>query len=1127
MPLGYDDFMDPLGAVQRLAYGPRQTNFSQQAKPEIPPLSLEEEERLLPKIGSAALGGLGYVGSVLEKTFGGRAIRGALGGKPRELLSVLPGSDLLGITDEADRVSGKELLQNAGVIGGDDSWGNFGAGLAAEIALDPSMYLTFGSGALSKAGQVAQKVGRTPKGATARVGGNLRQILAKEPGLQQAAETAAGGAGNLAGMMDAPLGGLFGWHVPFTNAGGTFLEGASGLKAIERAKGGVEAVKGAHSALNALPYGGGWAYQLGTLGLPHLVGGAVKYGGKALDAAGRYGRALFDASAMGATTKVGQEAAEEAFRGILPLQASSRQKALEYGERLAALGVKDADEFRSVLEGVAPHANPEVNAIADAMRADLAATRAQADRLGINVREWADPGTDVGYFPRQWSPPVKVSGGAGDPTAPLRAVDARLMTGRESVLEGFNEGTVGVNKLILDPKVYEGTPLERAAYIRDNYLATPQASVQQQLATGQIVNNPQILSTELKSWAGKRNHQAKALLDWIDQLPAEYRASIGTDNPLRFFGNSPVADYMSYYDRMARLQSSAEAAQNLVARNVIDQGALAAGQSLPKGAKTVEQALREAGLVSPTLDSGAVGEALARVNKLRTEQGLAPLTDLSGQYVAPEIAGELGRYMTSFRNPEALNPVVRGLDWLTNLFKGYVTAPFPGFHVRNLVSGQAQNVATAGPGVLKSVPDAYRILGGGAAEGLQDLPLFAGRNLTAEEATKEVARMAAAYNVAGHSSNVGRDIVGASGQAVTMPRSLDDVLATIPGHRPTGVTEPLRTLAGGKEGTSWLRPLDIGGVNANADVFTPIVAGRQMGDVVEGVNRLPLFIDSLRQGFAPEEAARRVLAAQYDYTRQALTPFEKTVMRRMMPFYSFTRQNVPAVLGQIARRPGGLAGVTAKAALDARQEPGKFLPAYMGEGLAIPVGGETAEGIQRYLTRVDTPAEAAFEMLKGTPRQTLMGLAGQLNPVFKGPLEYATDRQFFSGRELGDLYSMTGNQLLDHLIANSPLARVGSTARTLTDPRKYADPYALPLNLLTGAKVTDVDMPKYRAIAEREYLKEALRGVPAVGKFETFYVRPEQLGTLTPEELELVRLQKTLQARAREASKKKIRVEGQ
>jgi hypothetical protein len=73
--------------------------------------SQEEEDSALRRLLGVGASGLAYVGGVLDKTFGGRAVRGLLGGNPRELLSVLPGSDTLGITKEEQRVSGEDLAK--------------------------------------------------------------------------------------------------------------------------------------------------------------------------------------------------------------------------------------------------------------------------------------------------------------------------------------------------------------------------------------------------------------------------------------------------------------------------------------------------------------------------------------------------------------------------------------------------------------------------------------------------------------------------------------------------------------------------------------------------------------------------------------------------------------------------------------------------------------------------------------------------------------------------------------------------------------------------------------------------------------------------------------------------------
>ena len=120
---------------------------------------IEEEERdsILSEIGSGALSGIGYVGGLLDKFTGSRALRGLLGGKPRELLSILPGSDTFGITDERDIVSGEDIL--GGELDPDNLDSRDVLGFGLEMLLDPTLPLSFGPRALSKAGQGVAKSG--------------------------------------------------------------------------------------------------------------------------------------------------------------------------------------------------------------------------------------------------------------------------------------------------------------------------------------------------------------------------------------------------------------------------------------------------------------------------------------------------------------------------------------------------------------------------------------------------------------------------------------------------------------------------------------------------------------------------------------------------------------------------------------------------------------------------------------------------------------------------------------------------------------------------------------------------------------------------------------------------------
>ena len=110
---------------------------------------------------------LQYVGDSLDKATGSRALRGLLGGKPRELLSVVPFSDRIGLTDERDITSGRQLTDAYGITSrSDKGWGGWGAGLAADMLLDPSNLV--GGAALRKLGKFdfgrnVDDLGRAPR----------------------------------------------------------------------------------------------------------------------------------------------------------------------------------------------------------------------------------------------------------------------------------------------------------------------------------------------------------------------------------------------------------------------------------------------------------------------------------------------------------------------------------------------------------------------------------------------------------------------------------------------------------------------------------------------------------------------------------------------------------------------------------------------------------------------------------------------------------------------------------------------------------------------------------------------------------------------------------------------------
>ena len=88
---------------------------------------------------------------------------------------------------------------------------------------------------------------------------------------------------------------------------------------------------------------------------------------------------------------------------------------------------------------------------------------------------------------------------------------------------------------------------------------------------------------------------------------------------------------------------------------------------------------------------------------------------------------------------------------------------------------------------------------------------------------------------------------------------------------------------------------------------------------MENTRRMMLFIDRWRAGETFDEAAKQVKKWLFDY--KELTGFERQVARRIVPFYTFMRKNIPAQMEAVMRHPGRYLAVgKAKRAVEAKAE---------------------------------------------------------------------------------------------------------------------------------------------------------------------------------------------------------------
>lgn len=276
----------------------------------------------------------------------------------------------------------------------------------------------------------------------------------------------------------------------------------------------------------------------------------------------------------------------------------------------------------------------------------------------------------------------------------------------------------------------------------------------------------------------------------------------------------------------------------------------------------------------------------------------------------------------------------------------------------------------------------------------------------------------------------------------------------------------------GKAGTSLQKAKNLG----------PIRIGRKINSAVENNARLALFIDQMAKHGDPEQAARTVKEALFDYGD--LTAVERKVFRNVMGFYTFTRKNIALQARELARQPGKASALEHfRQALISSAEgelpEGTEVPAYLQKegGFLLPSGlakvlkpgsqGPTFLspdiGITAAAKTVDPFVQAAKALMPGGDRVDTMETARGLLNVPSGPIpaavqalmERATGRDTFTGAPSSDSLQKL---LLEGLI---PGIRKADKARLDIGDRNIA-------SFLGGIRTTEVDEKKERAELYRQ-----------------------------------------------------------
>jgi len=230
----------------------------------------------------------------------------------------------------------------------------------------------------------------------------------------------------------------------------------------------------------------------------------------------------------------------------------------------------------------------------------------------------------------------------------------------------------------------------------------------------------------------------------------------------------------------------------------------------------------------------------------------------------------------------------------------------------------------------------------------------------------------------------------------------------------------------------------------------------------EDVTRLAHFIDAYKKEGAhaksipelikaSERAGARVRKFNIDYGD--LTPFEQNTMRRVVPYYTWLRKNVPLQLEMAAMRPGRLAvAPKGQRAIETllgtdKNETGQIIPKWIREMAGVSLRGE-GEGKNAIYWTPPNPMTDPIGNVSGTAPENVAQLLSQTSPFIRMPFEYATGKTLFSGAPIKD-----NSKFATDII---PQIRTGRKLKEDIEGKSGKDPAITFLNWLIGASMQEV-----------------------------------------------------------------------
>lgn len=174
----------------------------------------------------------------------------------------------------------------------------------------------------------------------------------------------------------------------------------------------------------------------------------------------------------------------------------------------------------------------------------------------------------------------------------------------------------------------------------------------------------------------------------------------------------------------------------------------------------------------------------------------------------------------------------------------------------------------------------------------------------------------------------------------------------------------------------------------------------KMNEGLDNLSRTVMYLEAKRNPkvlknlnvSTPIEAVKKVLFDPND-----LTMFERDVMKRIIPFYTFTKKNLVYHIQNLGSANGSKYYRLMKEMKGLRNlaTGGEDMESWVKDGLYIPIPSMSKTGSYRVL-RAKLPIDNVFD----TFRDPLRTFINSSAPMIKGPFEYTLNKQVFNNQDI-------------------------------------------------------------------------------------------------------------------------------